>query len=188
MVLILIPLGLATRAQALAFRDPETLWRHSLERSPRAPMAHFNLAVLLQERGDRDAAIRHYLLALETEADLVEAHVNLANLYADRGELDRAIGHYRQALASDPRRVPAHYNLALALEARGDLRDAELHYRAAIREDPEFAGAHNNLAIVLYSQGRHAEAWTELQRFRELGGAPHPEFVRALEEKVGRTP
>jgi len=183
-VAVLMVLGGLTFFQASAYRDPESLWRHSLARNPDAPMARFNLAVLLQGKGESGEPAALYREALEDEPELVDAHVNLANLLASEGRLDSAVEHYREALRIHPALATAHYNLALALEGRGERDQALRHYRHAIAIRPDFAEAHNNLAIVLYESGRYSEAWTAVQRSRELGLEPHADFVRALRRKI----
>jgi tetratricopeptide (TPR) repeat protein len=182
-----VVLGILTLLQASAYRDPETLWRRSLETNPHAPMASYNLAVLLQERGESDEAAVRYREALKDDPELVDAHVNLANLLAGRGELDSAIEHYREALRIRPGLANAHYNLALALEGRGDPHGALRHYRMAIAIRPDFAEAHNNLAIVLYETGRYEEAWESLRRARELGLTPHSSLLEEVRRRLGES-
>jgi len=183
-VAVPVALGGLTLFQAAAYRDSESLWRHSLARNPHGPMASFNLAVVLQGKGGSEEPAALYRRALEDEPELVDAHVNLANLLASQGRLDSAIEHYREALSIHPALATAHYNLALALEGRGE-RDAALrHYRHALAIRPDFAEAHNNLAIMLYETGRYPEAWASVLRSRELGFEPHADFVRALRLKI----
>ena len=105
---------------------------------------------------------------------------SLGRLLAAQRRHGEAVALFRTALAIDPSLAVVHYNLGYSHEALGDPAGAEAAYRAAIRLDPLLAEPHNNLALVLYHLGRFDEARREVERFRELGGAPHPDFVEAL--------
>lgn len=181
---ILLALGARTWAQGHAYADLDTLWRHTIASSPKAFMAHYNLGKMLAEKGRVDEAIAHYEEALRAKPDLVEGIVNLANAYADRHRTEEAIGMYRRALAIDPRWTLAHYNLGLALEEAGRPGEALEAYRGAIEVDPRFGAAYNNMAILLFRKGDFAAAWAAVRAARANGVAPHPEFLRALAERM----
>lgn len=181
---VLVALGARTWAQGHAYADLDTLWRRTIESSPRAFMAHYNLGKMLAEKGRVDEAIAHYEEALRVKPDLVEAIVNLANAYADRHRTEDAITMYRRVLAIDPRMAAAHYNLGLALEETGRPEEALEAYRGAVAADRRFGPAYNNLAILLYRRGEVAAAWTAVRAARANGVTPHPEFIRALSERM----
>ena len=52
------------------------------------------------------------------------------------------------------------------------------------RAHPEFGAAHKNLAIVLFHRGEYHAAAREVDLARKHGAQPHPDFVRALSEKL----
>ncbi len=186
-VLLVGTLSILTWRQAHAYTDLETLWRHTLAENPDAWLAHYNLGKLLADRGETDEAMAQYREALAAKPDLAEANVNLANALADGGDLDGAIGHYEAALSADPDKPLTHYDLGLALEQTGRVDRAEAQYREAIRLDPGLGGAHNNLAILLYDRGEYRAAARELELAARHGVTPHPDFVRALADRVSDT-
>ena len=105
-------------------------------------------------------------------------------MLADLSRFDEAVVDLEQAVALGDCLASAHYNLGLAYEALGRPERAEAAYRDAIACDPRLAPPHNNLAIVLFTRGDVEQAARELERFRELGGRPHPDFVRAIRERL----
>jgi len=64
--------------------------------------AHTNLANLLLEKGDDEAALPHYRKAVELQPNEPGTHYNLGVGLARNGQLDPAIAELRTALRIDP--------------------------------------------------------------------------------------
>lgn len=139
---------------------------------------------LLGARGDEDGAVEAFRRSAETNPESAEPLSELAGFLSDRGRVPEALEAYRAAAAREPANAVVQYNFALALEGAGDGPAAAEHYRAAIRADGSFAAAHNNLAILLYRAGDYAGAWREARESARLGLRPHPDFLRALAERM----
>jgi len=73
----------------------EDCYRKAIDAASRYPLANFNLAVCLSNRGEVGEAIIHYLRAIDLEPQYADAHLNLAHLYSFRAEHQKAIAHYR---------------------------------------------------------------------------------------------
>jgi tetratricopeptide (TPR) repeat protein len=181
---LLAACALLTFRQGFAYEDLESLWRHSVRQYDRAFMAHFNLAKILEERGEQEEAKRHYMAAIAAKPDHHEALMDLGNIQADEGDIAAAVDSYRRSLQIEPEHALTHYNLALLLEEIGRPDEAARHYLEAIRLRPGLAAAHNNLAIILFNRGDYSGAMRELRLAQEHGGSPHPDFVRALADKM----
>jgi serine/threonine-protein kinase len=119
----------------------------------RNALAHYNLGLALDLKGDLDGAIRSYRAALERDAKYVPAHNNLGAALKRKGDIQGAIRAYRTALDLDPKDFKAHYNLGRALYAREDLDGAIRCYRTALDINPKFALAHANLGFALHAKG-----------------------------------
>ena len=156
--LALVPLALATRAQIGVWRNSVTLFEHALAIEERNPVAHLNLGYALGDRGDLDAAKRHFERTLELRPQSPRAHVGLGNVLVSRDRIDDAVAHYRAALAMDPDSEHALANLGYALARQGRLDEATQLYERALAVDPSFAVAHKYLGVALATQGRAAEA------------------------------
>jgi tetratricopeptide (TPR) repeat protein len=174
---LLVGVGVGIAALAVAswhqvgyWRDSVSLFEHTLAVAPKNPKIRYNLANEYRARGNTDAAIRNYRIALETDSKSVDALINLGNALRSKGELDAAIDVYQSALDREPRNANANNSLATALRAKGDVDTAILRYRYAIALDPDFYLAHYNLANALQSKGELAEAVAH--------------YLKALEEKV----
>ena len=163
-VLLVVLLGAVAWRQAGYWRTSETLWRRALACTSRNYIAHNNLGNVLAGRGQPDAAIAEYRLALEIKPNYFEAHNNLGTAMADLGRVDEAIAEYRQALNINPNYVDAHFNLGMALASRGQAAEAIVHYRQVLEIQPDDIPARGNLGVALASLGRVAEAIAEYQQ------------------------
>jgi tetratricopeptide (TPR) repeat protein len=166
----IVALAVASWHQVAYWRDTVSLFEYTLAVIPKNPKIRYNLANEYRARGDTDAAIRNYRIALETDPGSVSTLINLGNALRSKGELDAAIDVYQAALDREPKNANAHNSLATVLRAKGDVDTAILRYRHAIALDPDFYLAHYNLANALQSKGEFEEAVVH--------------YLKALEEKV----
>ncbi len=165
-----VMLGLASWHQVGYWRDSVSLFEHTLSIIPKNPKIRYNLANEYRARGDMDAAIRNYRIALETNTDSISTRINLGNSLRSNGELDAAVDVYESALEREPRNEKVHNSMGAVLREKGDLEAAILRYRYAVAIKPNFYLAHYNLANALQSTGEFEQA------------AVH--YLKALEERV----
>jgi len=76
--------------------------RLALEADPDYPLAHFDLANLYDERGDRTKAAEHYQAALKISPNYADAHYNIALLYQGSNQPMKAVRHWTMYLKLDP--------------------------------------------------------------------------------------
>lgn len=150
---VVVALGAATWQRNRDYRSGVAIWQRDLAQRPDNARALRGLAYAHKLAGDEDAAIEHYLLALQREPDEPGVHFNLGLIYDRRGEWDAAIRHYTRAVELVPDLVRAHNNLGTALKATGRLQEALAHYRLAIEAQPDYVLAHKNLASLASGLG-----------------------------------
>ena len=151
--ILLVLLGSLTWRQTAEYRNLFSLYTATLEKNPRCWMAHYNLGIVLKERGEVDQAVEHYRQAVALRHDYPEAHYNLGRLLAERGQVNDAIVHYEKAAAIDPADAEAQNNLGVTLFGIGRADDAIAHYQKALEIRPDYAEASCNLANVLVAKG-----------------------------------
>ena len=192
--IVLLALSHSARSQIPNWRNSESLWRRSLAVTSDNHVAHNNLAVLLQRRGQLDEAISHYRQALEIRSNsgqarhdvgIARAHANLGGALLRKGNVDEAIAECETALKLRPANADAHTNLGSALLQKGLAGEAILHYETALRTAPTSAPTLNNLAQI-FATSRDAQfrngsrAILLAKQADQFSGRKNPAFVRTL--------
>lgn len=134
--IIICLMACVARADAVYWRDSESLWRHTLERTSRNLLAEGNMADVLMSSGRVNEAKEHCLAALALEPDNPEVLENLGAACSQEGDLARAMAEFQKALAADPGRWSVHDNIGLVLAKTGHIDQALNEYRAALALNP----------------------------------------------------
>jgi tetratricopeptide (TPR) repeat protein len=105
--------------EAVDVGEARDAYRRALELDPHHADAHVNLGRLLQEAGEPDQAVPHYLLALSERAKHATAWYNLGIALEDLRRHTDAIKAYEQAIAAEPTLADAYFNLSRLYEQAG---------------------------------------------------------------------
>jgi tetratricopeptide (TPR) repeat protein len=133
----------ATAAVAVAVAAP-----HLAGYRPRLDLVEFNLGRMAEERGEAEAARRHYEAALHADPRSYSATLNLGNLAARSRDYEAARTAYERALAIEPGADDARANLGGVLLALGDLEGARRELDRALALNPENRFALHNRALL----------------------------------------
>jgi tetratricopeptide (TPR) repeat protein len=151
--MLLLLLGFLTWRQTAEYHNLSTLYTATLQKNPGCWMAHYNLGIVLSQKGEMDRAIDHYRRAVALRPDYAEAHYNLGRLLVEQNQLDEAVAHYEKAAAINPGDAEAQNNLGVTLFGLGRADDAIAHYRKALDIRPDYAEAACNLGNALIAKG-----------------------------------
>jgi len=168
------------------WKDPETLWRATLERSPNAPHALENLSSILLakgETGEAGALIDRARTLWPMEPTLLALK---AQWHFGRGEADAG-----RALLEEALRIATPEHIAFtdihrgpALLALGRFEEALVFFENAVSRNPSDAVLHNNLGIAQIQLWRLEEAKRSFETaiaLLEAQGSLTPEDERNLE-------
>ena len=172
---LLASLAILSWGQSAMYTNIETLWQTTIERNPKAWMAHNNLGTVLLQKGQVDEAIIHFRKALEIETDHPDVQANLGSALLQKGELDEAITQYYKALEIKPSQALVHYDLGNALLLKGQVDEAVAHFKKALELKPAYADVYNNLGIVLFQKRQVDQAIAYYQKALEI----NPQYVQA---------
>jgi len=164
-------LGFLTWRQTRLYRDEETLYRATLERSPASWMVYNNLGLLESRAGRKTAARRDFEQALRLNPDFAEAHLNRGELALEAGRFEDAIADFNESIRLRPNYPEARYNLGAARHGLGRNAEAVSDYEAALRLRPAYPDAENNLGTALVDLGRIPEAIRHFERAVQLDSA-----------------
>lgn len=162
----------------------EALARHHILNDPGDFGAHYNLAGILQMKGDLSGAVGEFAEAVRIQPADPIANNALGAVLLASGQLDLAIEHLNTALKGRPDYFDAHYNLGNALAERNDFTGALSEFRAAVHLNPQDAGAEANLGSALAETGNLREARLHFERALEID--PKNEIARENLEQLNR--
>ena len=187
---VLVAFTLLTARQSADYRDPETLWRATLARSPQTWMAWDNLGELLVRKGRFAEGIACHRRALALNPGDADAHHNLGFAALMTRDLETARAEFERALALNPRNARTHNGYGFVLASLGRTAEAIPHYEIALRILPDFTLARRNLAMALARSDRAAEAARHYERLvatERDNASVHVEYADVL-GALGRWP
>jgi Flp pilus assembly protein TadD len=167
-----------TFRQVAVWRDSVTLYLQAIGSTTDNYVAHYNLAVVYETRGQLDDAAAQLRETVRARPLFIPAHTALGQIFARQGRPAEAAPEFAAVLRSQPDNADAHYNYGLALAQSGNLPDALREFRATVALRPADFEARFNLAIALLSEGRREEATTQLTEVLRL----KPDFAPARQE------
>ncbi len=139
-------------------KTAEAFFRHAIELKPDYYDAHYNLALVLTKKKNREEAIKHYEVAVKGDAWFIPlAHCNLASLLMEKGEMEEARRHCEIALKMEPKNPTIQFNYANSIAASEPDRAIKV-YEQLLLKRPGDPGVTANLADTLLKLGRRGDA------------------------------
>ena len=180
---LVVGLGALSWAQAWVWRDSHTLWTYTLEVTPESAVAHVELGLLAERRGDFAAGADHFRQALARWPGARLQNVAIAAALEREGFHGAAAVHYRNALALAPQSRALNLALGRELVLAGQLDLATEHLTAVVARAPDFADARTLLGIVRLRRNEPDAAITDLRaavRLAPDSALPHYYLAAAL--------
>ena len=146
----------------------EALARHNIQKNAKDFEAHYNLAAMLQAKGDLEAAIREYEAAVLLRPDDAVANNGWGAALLAFGQPRPATSILSQAIEERPDYAEAHYNLGIALTQMGEMERAAEQFSIVVKLKPDDANAEANLGAAFAEMQRYAEAKVHLERALQI--------------------
>ncbi len=145
------------------------LGRKAIAENPHDSKAHLEVALVLAQRGELDAARPYFEKAAELSVDPAVALVHQASALLGKLRFREARECAERALAAAPDYAPALHAVALLehFQHHNNERAIEL-LRRATEITPTYALAHFNLARCLQAAGRRREALDAIRKATEI--------------------
>ena len=172
-IILILMYAFASYQRQAVWKDDLSLWRDASLKSPYHPLPHSNYGLALSYIGERDEAIREFLIALSPEMNdsargkAVTAN-NLALVYLDEEEYEKAEMWFRKALEHDPGYGKTYYHLGLIYYINGELTNsadsyaqAERYVKEAMKRYKYYGRANLLLAKIYLRRGEDDKAKKE---------------------------
>ncbi len=116
------------------------------------------------------AAIEHFTIAIQEDANNVECYAERAVAYLNTNQYDLSMFDMHRCIEMEPNNS-YRYSCRAFLKAKiGDTEGAIADYEMAIKLDPEDAIAYNNLGLVQETKGYRVQAQKSFEKSNELIG------------------
>jgi len=156
--ILVLALGTLTWKLGHAYKDSETLWIDTLDKSPSAWMAYNNLGMIYFNRNELVRAHPLFEKAIALRPEEHNAYYNLGMLYYKKGRLIKAGRHFEEAIERYPRYVKAYNHLGVIYYDLKEYGRAIQFYRKAIELNPKYAEARVNLGILYFDLKEYDKA------------------------------
>ena len=140
------------------WRDSMSLYQHAIAVTAHNYVAHFNLASVLEKRGEPTEAVEQLREAVRDRPYFVPAHAELGQLLAKLGQTDEALRELRAAVSLRPDLAEAHIRLGSVLGSLGRTGEAAAELSEGVRLQPDSADANYDLGIALAQENKLPDA------------------------------
>ncbi len=152
-----------TWLQVQYWRDSISLYQHAIDATSGNYVARFNLASVLEKRGDLAGATAQMRETVRIRPRFALAHSELGQLLARQDRPEEALTELQTAMSLRPDLAGVHVRLGSVLGALGRNEEAAAAFAEGIRLQPEDADAHYNFGIALAQQGKLQDAAREFR-------------------------
>ncbi|GGA04320.1 hypothetical protein CYANOKiyG1_16620 [Okeania sp. KiyG1] len=94
------------------------------------------MGIIVQKKGQIEAAFEWYSRAIKIQPNFAEAYVNIGTLYARKQQWQEAIEYYQKAITIKSDLAPAHRNIAKAYQKVGKVVEAAIFQYKAYYLEP----------------------------------------------------
>ena len=157
-------------------------YRHALELDHDFAVVRFQLATMLQAKGQDREAEQELVSALEAVPTYAEATLALALLRRRLGRPNDALDLLIELLHRDPYHFDALIALGETLLGLERKREAVQAFARVLRFDPNHIGALFHEGVTLFERRRYREAIERWQRVLDLG--PSSDYARRARREI----
>ena len=145
---------------------------------------HANLAMVYENTGQLEQAIRQYQKALRLMPTKPSLHQGIAGAYWKKRQYTAAEPHYKIVTANDATNLQAVYRLGLIFLVQELYNEAASQFKKVIELDATYARAYGALGLVYQKLGRFPEAIDAFESVLRLepGNRTAIEMLRELHE------
>jgi tetratricopeptide (TPR) repeat protein len=152
-----LPRNFSASAGDPRLRLQEAFSLHQVEKNPANFEAQYNLAAMLQARGEVAESLPHYEAAARIRPGDPVVNNSLGSALMAVGQVSDAVDRFREAARARPDYFDPHYNLGAALAQLGRLAEAKTCFEHALKLEPGNELARENLEEVERNLGQRPQ-------------------------------
>ncbi len=154
---VLLICSFLSHAQAMIWKNSETLFSHALALYPHSTAARVSLSVIYRKTGRfaEELKILQEGLPYGKSSKLL---TGLGSIAARNGNYPEADRYYTEAIQADPTNSEPYFGQGVILSEQGKLESAYAAYARAIALDPMYAAAYNNIGSLKLGEEKEKEA------------------------------
>jgi tetratricopeptide (TPR) repeat protein len=118
------------------FKSEITIWQEMTKRSPQNSKAHFNLALCMMDKNQKDIAISHFKKVVDIEKKNTKDYSSLGVSYFMLGKNKEAKETFLEGMNNDPNKLILIQNFAVFNYYTGDLNSALDYINQALKISP----------------------------------------------------
>jgi protein O-mannosyl-transferase len=163
-VAILLPLAVVARRQVSIWDGDLRLWSRALQVTDDNYVAENSLGFAIQDAGQIQQAIPHFLRAIEIEPDYIYPYINLGLYCQRRGDFNGALERYQQAISLtqtghyDKWRFFVLTHMASTYASLGDVTQARGCLQQALKLRPDSSQEWMSLGVLAQRSGDTEQA------------------------------
>ncbi len=138
----------ATWKRNLVWEKKISLWADAVQKSPQKYRPHLNLAFVLFQLRQYDAALQEYLTARSMNPYIPLVHTGLGFTLLELGRMDAAENSFRNAQRIDPNFIDAQTGLGVIRYRKGKYEEALSYF---VQIYPSRRESHQLVAMMCYS-------------------------------------
>jgi tetratricopeptide (TPR) repeat protein len=129
--------SLRTIVRNFDWKTHTSIWKATVEVSPKSPKAHNNMGDVYSLEGNLEKAASEFIRAIELRPNYADAYHNLANTYEKMGKTDEAIINYKQAVSINPLLYQSYLNLGIIYLNKKQDNLAKDYFRRVLEIKPD---------------------------------------------------
>jgi tetratricopeptide (TPR) repeat protein len=155
---VLACFSVITHYQLKHWKNSRSLFSHAARVTKRNFIAHYNLAKLALDGGDREKALEHLEESIRMYPSFIKGNYLLGLLRLQGGELKNGESHLKKVLAKRPNHFKANFYLGTFLIKNNRAEEALSYLLKAKKQAPNNPKTLANLAAAHIKTGRMQEA------------------------------
>jgi protein O-mannosyl-transferase len=149
--------GYGTYERNKIWLNEKTLWKDTIEKSPKNGLGWINYGLTFLENKDFKGAEQYFLRALEILPEYAPVHTNLGITYQNLGQKDKAQDYFRRSIETKFRQPSTHFFFARFKYQMGESEECIKHLYQCIEEAPGDLRAREMLIEIFFEKERFGE-------------------------------